>query len=144
MATKEARKKRVWRPKHRDAPRETAFQDRVMRDLRKVPTSWWEKINDRVTIGILDILGGVNGYSFVIELKTKSQLTVKQYSNLQKADRANCQSFCATPENWEEIYSYIWSFTKIAPPHVASLRKPARIPLWTIPPKLRERFPQKA
>ena len=139
MANKDVRR-RNWRRYHLNAPKESVFQDRVMRDLRKIPKSWWQKINDRVSIGVADIHGGVNGYSVVIELKTKYRLTPLQYRTLEKADRAGCQSFCATPENWAEIYAFLLSLAEIPPPPVASLRKPARIPIWTLPANLSKSF----
>ena len=114
-----------------------------MRDLQRIPKSWWQKINDRVSIGVLDIHGGINGYSVVIELKTRSQLTPLQYHNLEKADRANCQSFVCTPENWAEVYAYLRRMVDITPPQVEALRKPARIPIWTIPVRLRKRLSDK-
>lgn len=122
-------------------PLEKDFQKRVMRDLRRVPYSWWQKTNDRVSIGVLDIHGGVNGYSVVIELKTRSILTLKQFDNIEKAHGARCQSFVATPENWEEIYLFIRSLATIPAPPIASLRKPARVPLWTLPRPKKKKSP---
>ncbi len=117
----------------RKPPLEKDFQKRFLARLRQIPLSWFFKINDRATTGILDILGGVNGYSFVIELKTRSKLTRLQLKNLQRAQAANCQSFVATPENAEEILAYVASFVHLPPPPVAGLRRPAPMPLWCIP-----------
>ncbi len=110
-----------------------------MRDLRRLPKSWWFKINDRATTGILDILGGVNGLSVVIELKTRSKLTKIQLHNLEKAHQAKCQSFVAVPENWADIYAYLWCLVNLPPPPIEGLRKPDRIPNWTRPPVPRKR-----
>lgn len=123
-----------WRRYHGQAPRESVFQDKVMRDLRTIPKSWWEKINDRVTIGVPDILGGINGYSIVIELKTRSKLTRLQLHKLEVAHRSGCQSFVVTPENWFEVFAFLKSMVHMPAPAIASMRKPARIPLWTLPP----------
>jgi hypothetical protein len=128
-----------WNRHCKKAPLETTLQDRVMRDLRKLRKSWWVKINDSVTAGILDIHGGINGYSVVIELKTKSKLSHLQYYNLEKAHAAECQSFVVVPENWAEVYKFLQSLLLIAPPAIASLRKPARIPIWTLPAPRKKR-----
>lgn len=118
----------------KNAPLESTFQDKVLKELRKIPKSWWQKINDRVAVGVADIFGAVNGYCVVIELKTRSKLTRLQLHNLEIADRTNCQSFCMTPENFKEIISFLHQLADIAPPAVSCLRKPARIPIWTLPP----------
>lgn len=117
----------------RKAPLEKHFQDKVMRELRKIPKSWWFKINDRATVGIPDILGAVNGYSVLIELKTKEKLTPIQLYHLERADQACSQSFVATPGNWAEVLHFIQGLSQLQPPPVAQLRKPARIPLWCMP-----------
>lgn len=117
----------------RQGPLEKEFQKRVLKDLRRLPRSFWFKINDRTTIGIPDIVGGINGYAVLVELKTKSRLTGIQHWHLEKADQARCQSFVATPQNWAEVYSFIESLLTIQPPAIAQLRKPARIPLWCLP-----------
>lgn len=128
---------------HAKAPLESTFQDRVLRDLRSIPFSYWEKISDRTTIGIPDIFGMINGYAVVIELKTRTRLEPLQFVKLEKAHKARAQSFCVTPENWAEVFAFLRSLIDIPVPPIGCLRKPARIPLWTIPPSLRERFADK-
>jgi hypothetical protein len=117
----------------RQAPLEKDFQKRVMGDLRRLPRSWFEKINDRATVGIPDVVGAINGYSVLIELKTKTKLSKIQHYKLEKADRAGCQSFVATPHNWAEIYQFLKSMLELQPPPVSQLFKPARIPQWCLP-----------
>lgn len=115
------------------APAEKDFQTRVLKQLRRLPKSFWFKINDRATVGIPDILGGVNGYVVAIELKTKERLTRIQHYHLETIDRAACQSFTVTPGNWFEVYAFVASLLTIPPPPIAQLRKPARIPIWCLP-----------
>lgn len=117
----------------KNAPLEKHFQTKVLAKLRKLRCSFWFKINDRVTVGIPDIVGGINGYSVAIELKTKERLTKIQHYQLEKIDRAHCQSFAVTPQNWEEVYKFIESMLTIPQPPIGQLRKPARIPLWCLP-----------
>ena len=124
---------RRGRALRKNAPLEKDFQTRVLIRLRKLPLSFWFKINDRTTVGIPDIVGAVNGYSIAIELKTRERLTRIQHYHLEKIDLANCQSFVVTPGNWEEVFLFISSLLTIEPPRIAQLRKPARIPLWCLP-----------
>lgn len=123
----------------RKAPLEKDFQRRVMRDLRRLPKSWWHKVNDRVATGVLDVHGGVNGLSVVIELKTRSKLTKIQLYNLEKAHAANCQAFVGVPENWPDIYAFLWCLVNLPPPPIGGLNKPERIPHWTRPPVPRKK-----
>lgn len=129
----------------KQAPLERNFQARFLRRLRQIPRSWWVKVNDKATIGVPDILGFVNGYGFALELKTKSKLSELQHYTLNIIDsRARAQSFVVTPENAEEILAYIAAFNSIPAPPTASLRRPARMPMWVLPPGLRVRNPTRA
>jgi hypothetical protein len=112
---------------------EKDFQRKVLARLRTLPRSWWTKVNDNTTTGVPDILGCVGPYFVALELKTKSTLSELQFINLQKLDRCEAQSFCVAPANWNEIFEYLKTLSaKSKAP--AGLLKPARFPLWALPP----------
>jgi hypothetical protein len=108
---------------------EANFQRKVLAKLRTIPQSWWAKLNDRTTIGLPDIIGFVGIYGFVLELKTTSRLSEIQYVTLNKIDRIGVQNFVVTPENFDEIFNFIRGYLENG-----ADRKPARFPLWVLPP----------
>ena len=113
---------------------ETTFQTKVLSKLRKIPKTWWVKVNDKATVGVPDILGCVGNRFFALELKTQTRLSELQHYNLERIDACGSESFVVTPENFEEIFAYILEISK----HGIG-KKPARIPIWTLP-RLREKF----
>lgn len=52
---------------------EKSVQTALLQRLRRIPRSWWEKVNDRSTIGKLDIYGAINGDAIIIEVKRKGE-----------------------------------------------------------------------
>lgn len=48
---------------------ETKFKEKVLRELRKIPNSYWIKIQSVSIRGIPDIIGTVNGHFVALELK---------------------------------------------------------------------------
>ena len=115
---------------------ETEFQDKVMKKLRTLPFSHWEKMNDKVSIGVLDIYGTIRGRFVVLELKTTSKLSRRQLSNLQKYERAKAFTFAVDPKNWNEVFRYLALIT-------ASLHQfhemPERYPARLLPAKRKTR-----
>lgn len=119
---------------------ERNFQTKVLKRLRKLQRSWWVKINDNATVGLPDIIGCVNGIFVAIELKTNSKLTEIQHYTLERLDSvAGAESFVATPDNFDEIFNYIEGISHVdfVPPS-RFVRKPARIPLWTLPARAKK------
>lgn len=94
---------------------EKDFQRFVLIQLRKIPNSFWVKINDRYTSGIPDILGCVAGIFVGLELKTKSKVTAIQAYTLRKIDRANGQAFVVNPENWKKVYALLLKMSELCP-----------------------------
>lgn len=91
----------------RDLPLESEFQAVVLKKLRLIPHSWWVKLNDRVTIGLPDIIGSVVGFCVVIELKTRSKVSKIQAHTLRKIAETGAHSFVVNPNNWDEVYAFL-------------------------------------
>lgn len=82
---------------------EKVFQTKVLKILRKLPHSYWIKINDRVTVGLPDIVGVIRGHYVAIELKTQSKLTKLQAHTLKQMQNAGARAHVMTPSNSLEI-----------------------------------------
>jgi hypothetical protein len=89
------------------APLERDFQTKFLEDLRKLKQSFWAKLNDRVSHGILDIWGFYNGHGIVIELKTKSKESGVQRVVAKRLKRAGALTYIATHENASEVLAHI-------------------------------------
>ncbi len=89
---------------------EKHFQTAVLKKLRALPNSYWIKINDRVTLGLPDIIGCINGYYVAMELKTQTKVTRLQAHTLARMNKAGAFVFVTTPKTWdadfEEIIKY--------------------------------------
>jgi len=88
-------------------PLEAEFQRTVLRKLRLIPRSFWAKINDRVTVGLPDIMGSVGGTFIAIELKTRSKVTPIQAYTLKQIGRTGAHAFVVTPDNFDDVYSFL-------------------------------------
>lgn len=91
----------------KELPLEKDFQRAVLKKLRLIPESWWTKVNDRVTIGLPDILGCVRGNFVALELKTKSKVTKLQAHTLSRIERARGWAYVVTPHNFEQVLEYL-------------------------------------
>lgn len=81
---------------------EKDFQTKVLKWLRlNFYASWWMKANDRTTIGVPDIIGGMEGLFIALELKTTSRVSRIQAHTLLKINQENV-AFIVTPNNWEK------------------------------------------
>lgn len=94
-------------------PLEADFQRGVLKKLRLIPKSWWTKINDRVTIGLPDIIGSIGGMAIFIELKTRSKVTKLQAHTLRKIGQTGAHAFVVTPDNWAEVYSFLLEISQV-------------------------------
>jgi len=96
---------------------ETRLKERCLTDLRKLPNSWWVKIQQVVIRGTPDILGVKDGIFVAIELKSDkndvhdSRFKLQEY-NLNCIGAAGGLVFVAHPENWDEVLAKIASVTK--------------------------------
>jgi hypothetical protein len=85
---------------------ETSFKEIVLKDLAALPNGFFEKIQQVGKRGTPDILGCLNGYAVVIELKkdAKAKPDKLQRHKLKKYEKACALVFVAFPENWNELY----------------------------------------
>lgn len=88
---------------------ETLLKEKCLTDLRKLPNSWWVKIQQVVIRGTPDILGVINGRFVAIELKSDardvsdSRFKLQKF-NLDMIERAGGLTFVAHPDNWEQVF----------------------------------------
>lgn len=99
-----------------DLPLEKDFQRAVLKKLRDISGSWWVKINDRVTVGLPDLIGCVSGVFVAIELKTKTKVTALQAHTLRRITRSGGQAFVVNPDNWNEVYALILKIAALGGP----------------------------
>ena len=85
---------------------ETVFKEIVLKDLKALPNGYFEKIQQVAKRGTPDILGALNGYPVVIELKKsdKEKPDPLQAHKLKCWEKASALIFVACPANWNEIY----------------------------------------
>ena len=86
-----------------------------MKELKAIPNSIWERVEQRSIRGTPDIIGCVLGFSFWIEVKVSFKRAVRSYEKLQmlKLERhrdAGGFSFVFTEENYKEIITFIRKF----------------------------------
>lgn len=88
---------------------ETNFKEKVLADLKSLPKTWAEKIQQVAKHGTPDILACVNGHFVAIELKkdAKAKLDQLQLYKLQKIVEAGGTSILAHPGNWQHTLDYI-------------------------------------
>lgn len=79
-----------------------------MRDLRALgPDVWAYKSNDRVRVGLPDVIAAVGPYFVAIELKTKSKLSAIQAAELAAIRRTGSIAIEASPLNWPATLALI-------------------------------------
>jgi penicillin-binding protein-related factor A (putative recombinase) len=90
---------------------ETIFKERVLPKLRKLPNSWFEKIQQVSLSGTPDIIGCLNGRFIAIELKKDaiSRIEPLQVHKLNKIEKSGGIALVVYPENWEESYEFLKS-----------------------------------
>lgn len=85
---------------------ETRFKEKVQKRLKKVPRSWWTKVQMVSIRGIPDILGCVGGHIIALELKVGDNSIEKdplQKYILTKIKAVGGYARECRPENLEEI-----------------------------------------
>jgi hypothetical protein len=85
---------------------ETTFKEQVLKDLKALPNGYFEKIQQVGKRGTPDIMGCLNGYCVILELKKdeKSKPDKLQTHKLKKYEKACALVFVPCPNNWDEIY----------------------------------------
>lgn len=87
------------------------FQVKVLRELRKLPQSWFEKISQRVTRGTPDIIGVVAGRMVALELKSKhGKASPLQILKLREIELAGGHADVVYPDNFPEVLKKLWAY----------------------------------
>lgn len=90
---------------------ETKFKERVLKDLKKLPSSWILKTQERGRHGVPDILACLNGGFCAIELKdTGKKADMLQDITLKRIIQARGFAIVSTPERWDMHYEAIREF----------------------------------
>lgn len=84
---------------------ETIFKERALADLRALPKTWAEKIQQVAIHGTPDILACIGGDFVAIELKKdeKGKPSAIQQYELERITRAQGRAFVASPETWDKL-----------------------------------------
>ncbi len=93
---------------------ETRFKEYVIRDLKKLPNTWFSKIQQVAICGIPDFLMCINGKFIALELKAskKESPTPLQQWELESIAHSGGLAFITYPENWENTYEYLKDLAK--------------------------------
>jgi hypothetical protein len=85
---------------------ETIFKEVVLKDLKALPNGYFEKIQQVGKRGTPDILGCLNGYPIVMELKksAKDKPMKLQTHKMKGWKKGGALVFVPCPETWPEIY----------------------------------------
>lgn len=88
---------------------ETKFKERVLADLRGMPSTYCEKIQQLSKRGTLDIMGCMHGRALVLELKagTGHKLDSLQAYKLERYREAGALALVSEPCSWEEDLAMI-------------------------------------
>lgn len=86
---------------------ETKFKNKVLVELRRIPKSWWVKVQQVSISGTPDILGCIGPYFVAIELKRAehAHATSLQLYNLLAITQTGSRSFLTSPETWAATYA---------------------------------------
>lgn len=84
---------------------ETKFKERVLKDLKSLPSTWMIKTQERSRRGTPDILACVNGWFVALELKVESgKLDLLQQHNIGEIARCGGISAEVKPSTWAEQF----------------------------------------
>lgn len=88
---------------------ESNLKERVLFDLRTLPHSWWEKIQQVAIRGTPDILGCLSGLMVALELKksAKEKPDPLQRFKLVSIHDAGGISLVVNPESWPECFELL-------------------------------------
>lgn len=101
---------------------ETDFQDWLLRRLRKIPNSKWQKINDKVSVGVPDIIGCVNSFHVAAELKIPgNKATPIQAYEIVSYQQVGSRARIVYPKDAESFIKEMYAISKIKLP--SSFRK---------------------
>ena len=94
---------------------ETTFKEYVADELATLPNLWCTKVQQVAIRGIPDIMGIVNSFPFVWELKkdAKEKASALQLYNLRRAKKAGGISRLVYPENFDECFAELKHFSEL-------------------------------
>lgn len=94
---------------------ESIFQQRVLRDLKKLPYTWILKTQEKTRRGVPDIIMSMSGYFIAIELKASQKAVVAplQCYEIAAIQHTGARAFIAYPENWTQIFHELEKFIGI-------------------------------
>lgn len=86
---------------------EIEFQKAFMKKLRSIPYSYWQKVADKKTSGIPDVIGCLFGLFFAFELKVGDEPSKIQLQTIEDIKKAKGVSLVVSPENANEVLRYL-------------------------------------
>lgn len=89
--------------------KETIFLAKVQKDLRKLPSTKFTKIQQVGRTGDVDVIMCVNGHYVEMELKKSSKEWPEplQMWNLHESNRCNGYGLIAFPANWDVVFDFL-------------------------------------
>lgn len=93
---------------------ETLFRKKVDVELKKLPNSWFESIQQKSISGTPDKLGCVSGVFVALELKAEDggQPTPLQAYKLDRINQSGGYARCVHPGNFKQIMAELWFMAK--------------------------------
>ena len=113
---------------------EAKFRDKMMRDLKKIPNSYWTRIEQQSTRGTLDIHGHIGGFAVFIEPKKDESSTrpgasssrdLQAYTILKYKETGAIAFFCY-PDIWDEVLTELYMLYEVSK-QTAQLWKMAQV-----------------
>ncbi len=93
--------------------KETILKEKVLRDLRSIPDTFWEKINQVSIRGTPDILGSLVGHFVAIELKTDTgSLDPLQAHKLDEIKKTSAIAIVVRPHSWPDQFESLKTLAK--------------------------------
>lgn len=90
---------------------ETKFKERVLKDLKSLPSAWVLKTQERSRRGVPDIIACFNGGFCAIELKAEGKKAdLLQVLTLTKIAAAKGLTLVSMPSQWNEHFKIIQEF----------------------------------
>jgi hypothetical protein len=85
---------------------ETAFKERIYPKLKRLPNSWFVKVQQMTIGGTPDFLMCVAGQFVALELKRSGggKVAALQEYNLSLINQSGGIGLVVTPENWDVVY----------------------------------------
>jgi len=92
---------------------ETAFKEKVLKDLKYFKTAYYLKTQERSRRGVPDIIGCINGKFFALELKTNTgKLDSLQVHILGKIRVSQGFALVTQPSTWGEHFQIMKGYFK--------------------------------